>query len=655
MSTNRTYLRPSAGTLFDSLVDKIATDLRLPAIQKETAAKVTRGSKPPPPPPQTVLEWAEKNRRLEGAPFSLERFEPLRALYEDTHDTIVVMKPAQRGVSEWAISYTGWALDVGATLWAPPGIPKDGVNVGYIFPTQDALRDFSKERFGTLGKESDSLGAMFGKAEYDGVTFKQVGNSFLYLRGGWSEAALLSFPADVLILDEFDRLDNKAVALAQRRLNASVFPRRVAISTPTLPGLGIDGLYNASDKREYEQECPYCHEWHVYEYFRDVRASESQEGQPYWLAPGWPQVAPTRTDAVTFDHWRYWSRERLLRAHWAVHCPSCQTPLTRDDRCLPGRWVARQPDADTHGYRIPALAFPHIDLSAIALALTSSDPLEVQEGYRSDLGMAYQPAGSSLTEGMIHALSAPLENGQLPDLEGRPMGGWHDTTMGVDVGARFHYRVTSRGPGGLLYVRAMGSVHEWADLDTLLSIYKVRRCVVDSQPELHAAEAWSQKHSGIVFRAMYPSNTNALAGLLFRQDHEGDRISINRTMAMDAVYATIAQQKELWPSDITYNPEVLAHLMAPIRVVGTNDQGQEITTWTHTGPDHFYHAMLYDLVARESLPAEKIASLAMGASRSRWGSPGLTRDSGSRQAHILNATRDAIHRPTRTRRSHPIR
>ncbi|MGH2351923.1 MAG: phage terminase large subunit family protein, partial [Chloroflexota bacterium] len=179
--------------------------------------------------PRSPLAWAERYRQIEGVPFSLERFRPLRALYEDTHPRICVLKPAQRGVSEWAITYAGLALEQGARLWAPPEVPKDGLNVAYIFPTRDALQDFSKERFTALEDETPHLRALFGApGEYDDVTFKQVGRSYLYLRGGWSESALLSFPADVLILDEYDRLDHKAVALARRRLNASVVRREVA-------------------------------------------------------------------------------------------------------------------------------------------------------------------------------------------------------------------------------------------------------------------------------------------------------------------------------------------------------------------------------------------------------------------------------------------
>jgi hypothetical protein len=65
---------------------------------------------------------------------------------------------------------------------------------------------------------------------FNAATFKQVGSSYLYLRGGWNARALKTFPADVIILDEYDEMDPKAPALARRRMNASLVRRELDIS-----------------------------------------------------------------------------------------------------------------------------------------------------------------------------------------------------------------------------------------------------------------------------------------------------------------------------------------------------------------------------------------------------------------------------------------
>jgi hypothetical protein len=524
----------------------------------------------PPPTPDSPLTWAQRYRQIDGQPFSLARFAPLQALYADPHPHIVVIKPAQRGVSEWAINYAGFALDAGAAAWAPE---KDGLNVAYLFPTAAALGDFSKERFSGLRHETPYLANLFGEGTFDAVTFKQVRSSYLYLRGGWSESALLSFAADVLVLDEYDRMDPKAVALARRRLNASVVRRELDISTPTLPGTGIHGLYLESDQRVYEQRCPHCSTWQVYDFFRDVRA-----------------------DGVPHDEWQLWSAARIRAATVAVHCPACTRRLTTAARCAPGRWVAQAPEiASLRGYWMPPLAWPFVDLTAFAIAATSANTSEVTEFYRSDLGLPYEAGGARITEAMLLQLAVGLPGGLLP------AGPWRDVTMGVDVGARWHYRISATGPDGDLYVLAMGTAHRWEDLDVLLAQYAVRQCVVDALPEQHGAEAWAAKHPGRILRAFYPQ-ASALAGQLYRVDEKTGRVQINRTMAMDGVQATVATAAEHWPAAIVNDPEVLRHLQAPVRVVRLDAHGQEQPTWVHTQPDHYFHAAVYDQIARAVLP-----------------------------------------------------
>jgi hypothetical protein len=531
-----------------------------------------------------VLAWAVRNRRIDGQPFSLDRFPPLRGVYEDDHPHVCVIKPAQRGVSEWAINVVGFGLELGSRAWATA---KDGINVAYIFPTQVALRDFSKERFSGLRSESAQLARLLS-GDYDGVTFKQVGRSYLYLRGGWSEEALLSFAGDVLILDEYDRMDPKAVALARRRLNASVVRREIDISTPTVPGKGIHAQWLQSDRRVYEQTCPRCGAWQVYDFFRDVRV----DGQ---------------------DHaaWRTWDAERIRRAEVHLTCPSCRERLSDADRCREGRWVAQAPEVTSlRGYWIPWAPFPFVNLTAMAVSAVAQDPSEVQEFHRSDLGLPYSPTGGRVTEEMLARLSAELPGGVLPDAQ------WRATTMGVDVGSRFHYRVTCLAqpppsPAGpwadqpelaLLqpppYVRAMGSVGTWQELDDLMARYGVLQCVVDALPEIHGARAFADRHRGRVLLATYPGPT-ALAGQLHRKHATEPTVQINRTAAMDRVFAAIAGAAERWPAAVHADREVIAHLTAPVRVTSPDEHGQERADWVHSSPDHLFHACVYDRIARE--------------------------------------------------------
>lgn len=528
--------------------------------------------------PKSVRSWAEAHRRINGQPFSLARFRPLEAIYDDDHSHIVIIKAAQRGVSEYAINLAMFALVEGARAWHTG---HEGLNVGYLFPTKQAVSDFSKERVAGLKQESDVLRAMFGG--YDDVTFKTVGRSYLYMRGAQSENDLHGFAADVLIRDEYDRQDSRARTLAEKRLNASSVRRILDLGTPVLPGQGIDAAYQQSDQRVWQVHCPACDGWHELPFQTTVVLTDAEQTAP----AGW-------------DVWQQWEPTRIKGASASVVCPECRAPL---DHCGPGRWVALRPDvAHTRGYRVPWYGFPFVDLIGIAARLVDPDPTVVTETFRSDLGLPHVPKGAKVDMAMLANAGVALPS--------RPA--WQDVTMGIDVGGRFHYRVSAvSGVDAQRYVIDAGSVAAWSDLSDLIRRWQVVRAVIDAHPELHACKAWQADHPDIVLRALYPTE-RALDGVLWREkDDDEGIININRTMAADALYAALSRgaqhpKGERWDRTLIHDREVQNHLTAPIRVLVTDDQGQSRATWTHTAPDHLFHASIYDRIASETLPGEGI-------------------------------------------------
>lgn len=524
-----------------------------------------------------LYEWTCLQRRLEDRPFSLTNFKPLEALYRDDHPNIVVMKPAQVGVSEWAISHAIWALVEGAKYWKTE---LSGLNVAYCFPTLTALRDFSKERVSGLKRESAYFRDLF-EGEFDDLGFKQIGDSYFYLRGAWSVDAMLSFRADVLILDEFDRMDSAAIQLAYKRLRQSPLGRRIQISTPTLPGVGIHKAFMESDQQEWEIWCELCQGYRALEFFRDVRA-----------------------DGETQAVWKFWPVKMLQSAKMVTVCPACKREIDRTGR---GRFKARNPEVTlVRGYHIPALAFPAINLNSLAILSVSNDPTVLTAFYRSDLGLPYEAQGTRITEDMLARLSADLSGGLLPSVD------WRRTVMGIDVGSVYHYQIASECPGDeRVYVRAMGESRSFDELSSIVREYCVRVAVIDALPEIHGTREWVHKWTGRACRAFYgegvelwrrkgSSETRASRHGM-RAAPESDVIEINRTMAMDAVYAAIAEGAEIWPGLIANNPEIRLQMCAPVRVITLDRHGQERASWEHTQPDHYFHATVLRRIATEIL------------------------------------------------------
>lgn len=541
-------------------------------------------------PPSNVLEWAKRYRKIEGQPFTLDNYHPLEAIYTDDWPRLVIKKPAQRGVSEYAVNLACFALEHGHQCWVPEGSAKDGLNVGYIFPIKKALEDFAKERINGLREESPHLAEIFSGDEYDSLGYKKVGRSVLYMRGSYAVSDLLSFPADVIILDEYDRMDAKSASLARRRMNNSVVKREVLISTPTLPGRGISAAYESSDRRVYETQCLACEAWASFDFFSDVKC-----------------------DGEVYENWKHWSTEHVAVAEVTLHCPACGVAIGDAERCRPGRWRITNPDITrVHGYQVPWWPFRTVDLQSFAIAAVSPEPSEVEEFYRSDLGMPHGSGTGSVTEEMLLQLAAMLP-------EGLPIGPWANTTLGADIGARIHYRLSSQGPDGLTYVRSMGSVDSWDELDQMMFRYQVRMAVVDAEPEILTAQDFVNRWPGRARRAFYPTSANALRGVLFNLKEVKNGIAtdvqVNRTMAMDKVYGLIAAGAERWPAEIVHDTEVVAHMTAPARVKVSDDNGQARYTWVHTTPDHLYHASVYDVIARETLPKAQSYPPAAGGER----------------------------------------
>ena len=539
----------------------------------------------------SLIAWCERYRVIRGTPFSLERFKPLRAIYEDDHPWQAIMKPAQVGVSEFAISLVIWAMLMAYRVWAP-GQP--GLTVGYLFPTKAALSDFSKQRFSGLKRESSYLAALFSDSEFDDVGFKQIKESYLYLRGAESEDGRQSFPADLLVFDEYDRISKEAVEQVRKRMRQSMVKREVCISTPTQPEAGVHELYLASDQQVWEVACNQCSEFIELDYWRDVRAN----GRPY-------------------QEWKKLTREGVASADWSVYCPNCKRPL---DRFADGRWIARRPDVKTiRGRQIPALCFPAITLEELGRDAISKDPTVLTQFYNLALGLPYTAGGTRITPDMLLKLFAELPNGELPDAKR-----WLAVTMGVDVNGLYNYWIEATGEDGLRCVLDAGMVESWDQIDALMRQYKVVSCVVDRAPELHSAKEFAKRWKGRVKRAYYPERLDSdlfrigsaaqqpknnsqkraekQVGKLAAEDDDPDVVRVNRTMACDAVYARVAECKIAMPESLVRDEEIRKQLCAPGRVLIKNKNGDYIASWEHTTPDDYFHAQLYCMIALAVMP-----------------------------------------------------
>ena len=550
---------------------------------------------PPPPPPPNLLEWSYQHRAIDGVPFSLDRYPSLIPVYEDESPFICLIKPNQAGGSEWLLNTSLHALDAGAAYFGLEA--KKSLNVGYIFPKWTQLRDFSKDRIRKIAGETPYLTELLSpmrvgplRRESDlGLYF--IRNGAWYLRGAHNpDEQLASFPVDLLIIDEYDLLTGRAITLAEKRLRASPLRWKRYISKPYLPRQGIHGLYLESDQRQWELQCPACEDWQPPDFWANVARV----------------IKPGKTEY--FADWSKLPKEALHRSEYAFVCRHCGQPI---DRSGPGRWRVLSPGAPIRGYAIPGLVAPYVPLIDVVEGSLAEEPDILLEWYRADLGLAKAPEGGQLSRDDLEGCKADYKMTRRS----------RRCTMGVDVGVKLHVRI-GRYQDGLWHALWIGEVDEADDLDELMERYDVRAAVIDSQPESRMARDFCLRWPGRAWMADYlPPTTVAKEVFNWRDPDwedsstEAGQVKIARTEAMDRVANSHRERMERLPANADTIPSFYAQMCSPVRVETKRKKADgtqyDVIVYLQSGPDHYYHASVYERAARDKLPPPSIPTSAV--------------------------------------------
>lgn len=514
-----------------------------------------------------LLAWSAAHRLEQGRPLDFDRFPYQRELYVAFGDrgipSVDVMKSAQCGVSALGVSLALYAGDV----W--------GANVLYVLPAGDDAYDFSDTRVRPAIEDSPYLASRVQATDNKGL--KRVGEAFCYFRGSVSERKALSIPADVLILDEYDRLDQRNIPKFRRRLGSPLSLRlERRFSNPSYPEFGIHALYLASDQREWLVRCPAC---------RHEAELAYDEGD------GCHHVDP----------------ERAVRV-----CGRCRRSLS-PEAVAAGRWVARRPDVAGRGYHISKLIVPGADVAELVREHGRTAEDEVQTHYNFDLGLPYAPRGGSLSEA---AVLACRRDWRMPDRYDGP--GW--VTAGVDVGRVLHVRISTWLPSGKAVPLHLGTVDSFEELGGLWRRYGVNLGLIDERPEERKAREFAEAHRGRAYLVRWsgPEQRDPVV-----VDEDKLLVVARRTAAYDRVVAAFEEQRRLLPRDL---PEgYVRQVTAPHRVTETDARGGKVARYVSERADHFFSAECYDLLAREvrgGPPAEAAGpapeTVLERARRSRW-------------------------------------
>jgi len=428
----------------------------------------------------------------------------------------------------------------------------------YLFPSRTDVSDFSVARFKPLINYNPVIAAAV--RDTDRTHVKKIGPSTLYLRGARatsqidgfkkSSSSLKSIPVDRIVFDEVDEMQPSMIDLAKQRLAHSKVKEEMYVSTPSIPDFGVDKLYQQSDQRVWEVKCTHC-------------------GRYTCLELEFP-------DCITEDG------KRL--------CKKCRREIDYRN----GRWTAQNPGAPVVGWWISQLCSPSVDPAIILEEYTNPPNGNIQEVMNSRLGMAYVAATDRITLHDVYKRCGylPMESASK-----------QDTAMGVDVGSGLHYVIGVRSSEKGYRVIRVGVVKEFNDLYVLCNSYNVKSVVFDLFPEtrkVREAISFLNKQSISAYGCKYAQMQVAEAVW----DDVNRAVSVGRTELMDLVHLVMTSDDRIILPRKCAEIEAYARSLTMAAKVReeTKSGGTVRYVYKKIGPDHYYHATGYFLLACMRLP-----------------------------------------------------
>lgn len=507
-------------------------------------------------------DWICENTHLRGRPFSFKRYPFQKAIADDLHPSMDVIKPSQIGLSEIQIrkALAFVARNRGTTLI-------------FTMPNEKMFERMSTTRIMPLVKDEKvfNLETRSGEKPTRSRGLMQIGESFLYVTG-MTEGDATSISADVVFNDEVDLSNQAMLALFNSRLQNSDWKINQRFSTPTFNNFGVDQGYLASDQREYLCKCDACGHWSIPTF---TRAFVDIPGLPDDLEH-LAEIDETLIDSGRLD---------ILNAQ--VVCERCRAPLDLG-RESNREWVATYPSR-THarGYRVRPFSTDRLGPDYIIGQLLKYKARDYMRGfYNTVLGEAFTGGNARLSDADINMCFTarsmrPLVEKDIP------------TWIGIDVGQTCHLVVGQGESIETLHVvefRTIPVEELLIVVEELLATYNVIGGAVDRHPYTPTADALWSLSQGRIMPVEYrgQKELNIIKDELDPEIHR--YAQANRTALIDEVARLIRQHRIRFSGYGQQKSTITEHLKDMVR----DENPEKPATWVKlTGNDHYFHALAF--------------------------------------------------------------
>lgn len=509
---------------------------------------------------QPMGEWICDNTHIKARKFSFEGYEFQRAIADDMHPDMTVIKCSQVGLTEVQIRKYLGILTRGNSVNGIFTLPNEKMFTriynGRIKPILDAEDIFNPPVDGTPVRRRDQV---------------QIRDSFGYITG-CTEGDATSTSADFLMHDEVDLSPQEILALYQSRLQNSDMQMTQKFSTPTFSGFGIDKSYAMTDRREYLARCEACNHWQIPLFTPE-----------FIKIPDYPFEVEDFTKLSSGQI----AQLNLEDAH--VRCEQCSRRLNLANPEL-REWVPMHPsNTNFRGYWVRPFSTSRLKPRYIfgQLAKYQEDGF-IRGFYNTVLGQPYADKDSQLQRGDIEAcMTTPA----IPDVgQGVPV------FLGVDIGFQCHITLSIDGPDGvpvfvLFEVVPIGGLE--SRISDLRKIYNIVQGASDRFPYTSEVDALRDITGNCVMPVQY-RGTAALAPV---KDELGfiTHYSANRTYMLDRIHTFVNHRKMVLSGYGSQKETLVTHLSDMHR----DERPDAEAVWVkNSGNDHYFHSMALSLVAR---------------------------------------------------------
>ena len=515
--------------------------------------------------------WALKYKSIKNKPTVFQSKHNVYAMrkwqvqiLDDPHDNIVIQKSRQLGLSETGMTKVLHFL-----------ANNDNTKAVYTFPRDQQMKEFSNTRVTPALQVGEYMQKLISK-EQNSISLKKIKNSYLFMRSAWGSALGEGVDADAVYFDEYDRMKDNVELAFQESLKSSPYHIMSRWSTPTIPGRGVNKLYDISDKNKWFWTCPHCGKRQVLNIEENVVQVKSGFD---------PMVDDIPDDS------------------YEIICKYCKLPLDR--RVAEGIWVAEEPRRiETRGYFISQLDAAWI--SATDIMRRQKNYTSRQLFYNYVLGFPYSSEGLIINDNDVRSsirLNAPVMT---------KTSEYTSVVVGIDWGTVNWMVILGIKSGGqidLLEIywftdnpyKPLEPVMHFA---AILKAYKPSIIVADAGYGADRNSFLYQQFPYALYSCKFLTVKNSESSVKFinQWNESGHEVTVDKTTVMQRMLHTVkAREVGLfkWDEKIA----MLCKHLKNVRIMDMEDKGQIYQVATRVGPDHLACALCYGLIAKDKVLA----------------------------------------------------